>query len=263
MFRRIREPFGKAGLIVGVVALITALAGGAYAASGGLSGHQKKEVKRIAKQFAGKPGPPGAPGQSGSQGPKGDAGAAGANGTDGKDGEAGKNGTNGTDGTDGKSVSIFSLAPGNGEGCEETGGAKFTNGTEEAFACNGKDGEGGSGGGYPETLPSGQTMKGYWEVQGQSGLQFAGFALTTVSFPLPLGNVPTEAILIKTSATEEEKQKCPGSPSEPKAGEAGILCLYPVFQSVTLELSLPSQFGAELAFAETDETWGSWAVKAK
>ncbi|MCW2987260.1 MAG: hypothetical protein JWM24_198, partial [Solirubrobacterales bacterium] len=52
--RRLREPFGKAGLTVGVIALVMALVGGAYAA-GALTGKQKKEVEKIAKKFAGKP----------------------------------------------------------------------------------------------------------------------------------------------------------------------------------------------------------------
>ena len=63
----IREPFGKAGLIVGVIALVFAMLGGAYAASA-LSGKQKKEVEKIAKKFVGKPGAPGANGTNGEDG---------------------------------------------------------------------------------------------------------------------------------------------------------------------------------------------------
>jgi hypothetical protein len=79
MLQGLRKPgrFDKAGLIVGVLALVLALVGGAWAASGGLSAQQKKEVKKIAHAFAGKPGAPGAngkdgaPGAPGSQGPPG------------------------------------------------------------------------------------------------------------------------------------------------------------------------------------------------
>ena len=56
MLTQLRSQFGTAGLVVAIVALIAALAGGAYAASGGLTGKQKKEVTKIAKQNAGKPG---------------------------------------------------------------------------------------------------------------------------------------------------------------------------------------------------------------
>jgi hypothetical protein len=74
---------------VGIVALIAAMAGGAYAASGGLTSKQKKEVKAIAKSFQGA-------GPAGSQGP---AGANGTSGKDGANGTAGKDGTNGAPGS--------------------------------------------------------------------------------------------------------------------------------------------------------------------
>jgi hypothetical protein len=85
--RAIREPFGKAGLTVAVLALVMAMVGGAYAASGALTGKQKKEVEKIAKKFAGKPGAPG---------------AAGTNGTNGTNGKDGTNGTKGDPGAKGE-----------------------------------------------------------------------------------------------------------------------------------------------------------------
>jgi hypothetical protein len=93
--RSIREPFGKAGLTVAILALVLAMVGGAYAA-GALSGKQKKEVEKIAKKYAGKTG------SAGSQGPAGPAGAKGDTGTNGKDGTNGTNGTNGKEGPEGK-----------------------------------------------------------------------------------------------------------------------------------------------------------------
>jgi len=101
MWDRIRERFGSAGLIVGVIALVLAVAGGAYAAGGGLSSKQKKEVEKISKKFAGKPG---------------------ANGSNGKDGANGANGSNGTNGspgapgTPGKSVKVTPATTECGEG---------------------------------------------------------------------------------------------------------------------------------------------------
>jgi hypothetical protein len=97
MISRIHGKLGTAGFIISIVALVAALGGGAYAASGGLTGKQKKEVEKIAKKYAGKPGATGAAGPAGPAGAKGDVGAAGAAGTD------GTNGTNGTNGTDGLS----------------------------------------------------------------------------------------------------------------------------------------------------------------
>jgi hypothetical protein len=52
--RAIREPFGTAGLIV-------AVSGFEYSAVQGLNGRQKMEVKKTAKEFAGKQEPAGAP----------------------------------------------------------------------------------------------------------------------------------------------------------------------------------------------------------
>ena len=90
--------------------MIVALTGGAFAASGALTAKQKKEVKAIAKQFAGKPG---------AQGPQGTAGAVGANGEKGDLGKRGK----GTDGAAGKNVEVTPTDAGNVVECEENGGA--------------------------------------------------------------------------------------------------------------------------------------------
>ena len=99
MKRRLKEPFGKAGLTVAILALVLAMVGGAYAASG-LNSKQKKEVKSIAKSFqgtgpAGAQGAAGANGKDGAQGPKGDTGVAGPQGPQGVQGPAGKNGETG------------------------------------------------------------------------------------------------------------------------------------------------------------------------
>lgn len=90
--RAIREPFGKAGLIVAVLALVLALTGAAFAAAG-LNGKQKKEVEKIAKKFAGKPGKAGAPGAAGPTGPAGPKGAQGAPGEPGPRGPQGNEGS--------------------------------------------------------------------------------------------------------------------------------------------------------------------------
>src|SRR3954465_12391905 len=71
-----REPFGKAGLTVAILALVFAIAGGARAAAG-LNGKEKIEVKKIAKQFAGKPGNAGPQGPAGPGGPAGPTGGPG------------------------------------------------------------------------------------------------------------------------------------------------------------------------------------------
>jgi len=250
MFHRVREPFGKAGLIVAVVAMVAALVGGAYAASG-LTGKQKKEVKKIAKKFAGKDGAQGPAGPNGAPGAKGDTGAAGANGTPGKDGT---NGTNGTNGTDGEDVTIIPLDPGD-TNCPG-GGSKFINGTGEGFACSG-----GSEGAYPEFLPEGRTATGLWENQAESGFTIGEFSVTTISFPLPLETAPAEVVFLDGTPTEDEELKCPGSGFEPKA-TPGVLCLYLINGGEPeVKVTLPQQFGSIVYFDKTKgASFGSWAV---
>jgi hypothetical protein len=86
--RSLREPFGKAGLPVAILALVLVMVGGAYAA-GGLSKSQEKQVTKIAKKYAGKPGTNGAAGPAGATGPAGAAGAAGKTGKEGPEGKEG------------------------------------------------------------------------------------------------------------------------------------------------------------------------------
>jgi hypothetical protein len=279
--RAIREPFGTAGLIVACVALIAALGGSAIAANNALTGKQKKQVKKIAKKFAGQNGAQGPAGQAGSQGPKGDTGAAGANGANGKDGTNGTNGTNGKDGAPGatgkagESVNVIDLNPGDNPNCEQ-GGAKIVNdsGTEEAYACNGEDGEGGGGGGWPETLPSGSTMTGPWEVLGEAGIvlgteEFA-YAAANLAFPVPLETAPTEVVVIWAGAepedSEEEKEKCPGTSLEPKA-IPGVLCMYTA-QSKTPVIEPKfeqgvERYGSPVYFEKDVQALGIWAVTAE
>jgi Collagen triple helix repeat (20 copies) len=94
--RRLREPFGKAGLTVAVIALVFAMLGGAYAA-GKLTSKQKKEVEKIAKKFQGS-GPVGATGAAGSNGKDGAQGGKGETGPQGKQGNPGAPGADGEDG---------------------------------------------------------------------------------------------------------------------------------------------------------------------
>jgi hypothetical protein len=128
MLQRIREQAGGAGLIVGVIALILAITGAAYAAGkGGLTAKQKKEVEKIAKKFA-------------KQGPQGPQGAAGSNGT---------NGTNGKDGTNGNNGESVALAA--ASGCE---GVKVSVGGTSKEVCDGEEGEPGEPGSSVELLGS-------------------------------------------------------------------------------------------------------------
>jgi hypothetical protein len=79
--RGLREPFGKAGLIIACCALLLACTGAAFAA-GRFSGPQKKEIgqiaTKVAKKYAGKTGKTGPAGPAGAAGAPGPAGSAAA-----------------------------------------------------------------------------------------------------------------------------------------------------------------------------------------
>ena len=206
MIARIHQKLGTAGFVISIVALVAALCGGAYAAGGGLTGKQKKEVTKIAKKYAGKPGAPGATGPAGPAGAKGDNGAAGANGKD------GTNGTDGTDGTNGTSVTTASI-PTSSSTCNHNGGVEVKSASPAQNVCNGQTG-------FTETLPPGKTETGTWVFGPLPEEKEFGFL--PISFPIPLAeNVQAHVLDESASPTEE----CPGSNSEPIAAK-GNLCLY-------------------------------------
>jgi hypothetical protein len=157
--RAIREPFGKAGLTVAILALVFAMVGGAYAAKGALTGKQKKEVEKIAKTEAKKfvitSTSQIKPSVLESSGPKATASAKGKQGKQGKQGKTGKTGPQGPAGATG---------PAGPQGAKGDTGA---NGKDGANGTNGKEGLEGKAGkngttGFTEMLPSGKTETGTW-----------------------------------------------------------------------------------------------------
>jgi hypothetical protein len=89
MVRRIRERLGTAGFVLGILAVIIALAGTAFAAKKVFTKQQEKQIVKIAKKYAGRNGSDGAAGPVGPAGPKGDTGSRGPEGPPGEDGETG------------------------------------------------------------------------------------------------------------------------------------------------------------------------------
>ncbi len=239
--RAIEEPFGKAGLVVAVIALIAALGGTAFAAAK-LNSTQKKEVEKIAKKFAGKPGANGtngtngAPGEKGANGSNGSAGAAGSNGTNvtsapASVGECSEGGTkftsaSGTEkvcnGLKGKSVNVEEIEAEPGElRCEERGGAEVKkegalSGTE---VCNGKEGSPWTAGG---TLPPNATETGEWSVNGIA--QNEGEFLTVpISFSIPLKEAPN-AVYVPLGETAPAA--CEGGTIANPVAKPGNLCIF-------------------------------------
>jgi hypothetical protein len=207
-----------------LVAMVFALTGGAFAATGsGGNGPARAgsasadthagagaiAAKSKSKVKAGPRGPRGAAGPAGPAGPQGPAGPAGTAGAKGENGAAGANGTDGTNGTNGTSATAESFT-GKQHGCE-TGGVVVKSASPEASVCNGKNGQTG----FTETLPVGKTEMGTW-VANKSVEPFV-----PISF-----NIPVKAILhrvwVKHGTTEEG---CEGNAQEPVA-EPGYLCLY-------------------------------------
>jgi hypothetical protein len=219
LLSRIHQKLGTASFIISIVALIAALGGGAYAASGGLSGKQKKEVEKIAKKYAGKPGVAGAPGAPGPTGAKGDAGAPGGNGTNGSPGSSG------SPGTDGRSVILVNEEP---ENCVNDEGFTYEvegsgNGNEVCSSA------GGGGAGLPATLAPEETETGTWATP-VFGLE----TFVPISFTVPLAADldATHVVLVPSRPPEPTAEAncndgvAPApSASHPEA-KPGYLCVF-------------------------------------
>jgi hypothetical protein len=211
--RAIREPFGTAGLIVAMIALVAALGGTALAAKGALTGKQKKEVEKIAKKYAGKPGAPGANGTNGSPGAKGDTGAPGANGT---------NGTNGSPGTNGKSVAIGATAP----GCGAPGGHTIEVAGEPSTKQNVCNGTEGSPWTELGTLPEEQAETGAWGFSPLPKTLGLFLMKLPISFPIPLESALPETAVHVVGIGQTGPTECEEGTAEAPAAAPGNLCVY-------------------------------------
>jgi hypothetical protein len=257
MMRRIHQKLGTAGFVISIVALVAALGGGAYAASNGLSGKQKKEVETIARKV-GKPGatgPAGATGPTGAAGPVGAAGPAGANGTDGA-------------GVTTKTVAPSAKCP--------AGGTEITSASGTSLVCNGEEGEPGTTG-FAAQLPSGETEMGTWAIgkftEDQEKANVRTIEPISFAFRLTPGTYEYEFV----GKGEPPKTHCKGSPQSPTA-DPGFLCIYETdgegvgFLAVTdpsspeFEVEQPSTVGANLVFLAPKKSgymYGTWAVTSK
>lgn len=244
MFMRIHNRLGTAGLLVAVVALVAALGGTALAAKDVLSKQEKKEVKKIATQFAGEPGP---------QGPKGDTGSTGAQGPKGDQGPRGDQGPQGEEGPEGPA------------GPTET------------------------------SLPSGKTLTGLWDFQGN----LAENTWVSISFPLRVEPAPNPNWIgvgdsqnlqeekwhsgagelcegkagSELTECEQNKQElkahCPGTDEDPAAAP-GQLCVYGQ-QLHDMFFNFPNnvklfEFGWRIEFTSNEDAkgwgFGTWALTA-
>ncbi len=277
MYQRFHDRFGTAGVVIGVVALVLALVTGAYAAGGGLSAKQKKEVKAIAKSFQG-------------TGPAGAAGTNGTNGTNGEKGAKGDPGTNGTSGAAGKSVVLGQGAPGEG-GCTEESTTVQVSGepATKKYVCNGENGTDGAPGapGAPGPegvcstsschLPTNVTETGTWALSAEASpkVTFLELPATPISFAVPLsaGLNSSHVVYLApggSNANCDDGNAGNGAPSatNPEA-DPGFLCVFAAAFSNTgtveileIELSVgANRNGALLTTSVTGEGfYGGWAV---
>jgi hypothetical protein len=183
----LRNRFGVPGVIA-VIALVFAMAGGAYAASK-LTGSQKKEVEKIAKKFAGKQGP---------AGPQGPAGTNGTNGKNGVNGAAGATGPTGPTGPSGPTGPTGNTGP--------------TGPTGET--------------GFTPTLPPNKTEMGSWSAQFSGfGLTSITFNIPLAD-PLDEEHVAFHGQGYDgEDGVGAEHEHCPGKAGNPKAAP-GYLCVY-------------------------------------
>lgn len=274
--RAIREPFGTAGLIIAMVALVAALGGSALAAKGALTGKQKKEVEKIAKKYSGKRGPRGKNGQNGQNGTNGSPGAPGAKGDKGDAGGAGIPGPAGPVGPQGiQGPQGLAGAAGEAGVCSQTNPICKT--------------------------PSKATLTGVWAASNGTTAGGNSPTLSTISFPLRVSPAPKALVTwpaipgftlgqelkngnsgpygpaqeLNTQEEVEEDEAaflaaCPGNVAEPKAAP-GFLCIYEGAKNGTgttqlapataeeaheFGIVVPWQIGAESGIR------GTWAVTA-
>jgi len=230
-----REPFGKAGLTVAILALVFAVAGGAWAAAG-LNGKQKTEVKKIAKQFAGKAG------SAGPQGPAGLSGPAGAKGDTGSTGSPGANGT-------------FSSGP-------LPSGQTLTG----VWAASGPDGHPLAQISFPiKVTPAPTTL-----IQFEPGANYGLIAEDSGAHLYPFIPSTPEEIEEVEEAWEEA---CPGAASAPTAAP-GFLCVYldsvggtsgPLIANTLSDVASQSGVLIPMQLSGSGDLYvkGSWAVTAQ
>jgi hypothetical protein len=265
MFSQLRNRFGVPGVIA-VIALVFAMFGGAYAASGGLTPKQKKEVKKIAKQEArklvkaGPAGPAGPVGPAGPAGPAGAAGAQGAIGPEGPTGPTGADGADGTNGTNGNTILSGTTAPSAGLGNDgdfylrtttsEIVGPKTAGVWGSGTSLKGADGAAGEPGepGEPGppgspwvvgTAPSNVILKGTWAIQQYTAAGAGETIHVPISTGVPVPTGPTLRVAVGAGLvnTEEDQQVaealCPGTAANPTISTGlaeefgqGVICIY-------------------------------------
>jgi hypothetical protein len=253
MFHQLHKHLNPATALA-FVALVFAITGGAFAATGGNGSHATLTASAAKAKPKSKTGPRGPAGPKGAIGPTGAAGATGAIGPTGATGPGGPQGSPGTNGSNGEpgapganGKSVLSKEEKKGTAgihCPEGGSNFEVEGSgKKTYACNGEKGVLHPG----ETLPAGATETGTWFAndvrRGKKAELGLLIAAAVISFPVELAapldaahvHYINQAGLEVTGIIEKEEEPegeetaeqtaCPGSIEEPKA-VSGNLCIY-------------------------------------
>jgi hypothetical protein len=196
MFHRVRRHL-NASTFIALLALVFAVTGGAFAATGAGKGNGGSNTHSLAAHAAkskrgprGPQGPAGAPGKEGKEGKQGPAGPAGAKGETGATGASGATGAAGA----GVTTAIFKTEKG---GCKE-GGVELFSASGTSYVCNGEESTPGQ--------PGIQGIQGLQGVQGIPGTN--GESVTSREFKG--GEEPTGEPCERRGGSEFESEPAKG-----------------------------------------------------
>jgi hypothetical protein len=136
-------------------------------------------------------------------------------------------------------------------------------GPQGAQGPQGPAGAQGPAGPFPDSLPSGKTVRGAFNIGGQAAAATA-LANTSISFVYTFAAAPTVKIVLQGSAAPPE---CPGNATTPQANP-GFLCIYEEQRSNSQGVLLNGvqRSGATIYTFSTAAggfySFGSWAATA-
>ncbi len=203
MFSALRRQINPA-TVLAFVALVFAITGGAFAATGG-SGNGGGNSPAKASAATGRTANFAAAAAKKKAAPKSMRGPAGPKGATGATGPAGPAGPAGA------------IGPAGGTGPQGIQGEKG----EKGESIKGETGPKGSEGNIGKTLAANATETGTWTYSTTA----AGAVLASISFPIPLAETLNATQVHYVDRSEASSPECPGTLAEPEA-KPGNLCVY-------------------------------------